>query len=292
MRVVLALLRALGLCGFLLGLLSVTVFVFPWVSQSARGRQSRWWARLLLGIAGVRLRVSGRELPVELSFTGVEAGSQGRLVLANHISWLDIFALTAVLPARFVAKAEIGRWPLVGAMVTAAGTLYIERGRRHAVASMNDHVVTHLKRGETVAVFPEGTTTLGDTLLPFHSNLVAPAIEVGGEIWPVALRYTEAGEFSRVASYAGELTLVQSIWQIVQARELEVEIAFLPVVPAHGATRHALTEAARMSVASHLGLAVEPRRRAAERRFKPAAAPESEPAGTAPETRPDPAASR
>ncbi len=289
MRVWLAGLRMVGMCAYLVGVLILTAGFFPWFSQSWRGRNTRRWARLLLWITGVRLRVSGRELPEALACTGVEAWSQGRLVLANHVSWLDIFAIDAALPARFIAKAEIGRWPLVGWMVTAAGTLYIERGRRHAVASMNDHVAAHLKQGETVAVFPEGTTTAGDTLLPFHSNLVAPAIEVGCEIWPVALRYTEAGRPTSTPAYVGDVSLLASVWRIVSARQLEVEVAFLPAVPARDATRHALTEAARQSVAAHLGLAVEPRRRAAERRLRPEADPGPGLADSAPETPLDPA---
>lgn len=265
--------RLLGLVFFLFGALVLTVVFFPWFSQARRGRATRWWSRLLLGIAGMRLRTAGRELPRELAESGVADWTSGRLVLANHISWIDIFALNAALPSRFVAKAEIGRWPLVGKMVGAAGTLYIERGRRHAVASMNDHVASHLKRGETVAVFAEGTTTSGDTLLPFHSNLVAPAIEVGCEVWPVALAYRSGGERSLAPAYVGELSLAQSVWQIVSTPGLEVEVAFLEPQDAADGTRHEVTEAARMAIARHLGLAVEPRRRAAERRLSPAPAP-------------------
>lgn len=265
MRSVVGAARVLGLLVFLVGALVLTVGFFPWMSQAARGRQTRRWSRLLLAIAGVRVEVVGAPADAGLAASGVVPGSAGRMVLANHVSWIDIFAINAALPARFVAKAEIGRWPGVGWVVSAAGTLYIERGRRHAVASMNDRVAAHLKLGETVAVFPEGTTTAGDTLLPFHSNLVAPAIEVGAEVWPVALSYAEDGRPSQVAAYIGEMTLVSSLWQIVTARDLVARVSVRPAIATPDGTRHAITEAARMSIAADLGLVVEPRRRAGER---------------------------
>ncbi len=125
--------------------------------------------------------------------------------LANHVSWLDIFAINAMLPSRFIAKAEIGKWPLLGVLVSRSGTLFIERGRRHAVAAMNKTVREHLKLGETIVVFAEGTTTDGSELLPFHSNVIAPALDVGAEIWPIAIRYTERGKRSAAAAFIDEM---------------------------------------------------------------------------------------
>lgn len=178
-------------------------------------------------------------------------------MLANHISWIDVFALLGTLPSRFVAKSEIGRWPLVGWLVTLVGTLYIERGRRHAVAVMNHHVRERLKRGESIVVFGEGTTTDGFSLLPFHSNLIAPALEVGCEIWPVALRYTDRGVQTPAAKFVGEMSLVTSLWNILVARDIAVEVACLPAFPAStDCTRHQLAHRARVAVAQHLGVAM------------------------------------
>jgi 1-acyl-sn-glycerol-3-phosphate acyltransferase len=186
-------------------------------------------------------------------------GQPGRLLLINHISWIDIFAINAVLPARFVAKAEIGRWPLLGTLVTLAGTLYIERGRRHAVHAVNHKVAEHLQLGESVALFPEGTTTDGSELLPFHSNLIAPVMEAGGQVWPVALRYTEDGRPSRAAAFIGDDTLARSIWNILTARRLAIEVALLDPVAADGEThptRHHVAQAARERIAAYLGIGV------------------------------------
>lgn len=256
MRFVLGPLRLLGLVALLLIGLAIALLVFPWQSQPTRNRIIRGWSRALVGVCGLRVDAVGA-LPADLARTGIRAGQPGRLLLANHISWIDVFALNAAMPIRFVAKAEIGRWPLMGTLVTLAGTLYIERGRRHAVHAMNQRVRERLLAGESVAVFPEGTTTDGTQLLAFHSNLVAPALEVRCEVWPVALRYTQHGRPSCVAAFVGEATLVESIWQIVTARGLALEVAFLPPVPPDGEaapTRHHVAQAARAAIARHLGL--------------------------------------
>jgi 1-acyl-sn-glycerol-3-phosphate acyltransferase len=239
------------------GLVTV-LLVFPLVDLPTRNRINRAWSRALLAICGARLLVDGVPIPPRVRQTGLEPSGIGRLVLANHISWIDVFALNAATPCRFVAKAEIGRWPLLGALVTRSGTLYIERGRRHAVAAMNHKVRDHLKAGETVVVFPEGTTTDGTLLLPFHSNLAAPAIDVGAPVWPVALRYTDAGVPTDAAAFIGEMGLLTSLARILTARELAIRITVLPAIEAtHHGNRHAIARAAREAIAVALGAAVE-----------------------------------
>lgn len=233
--------------------LAIAAAVFPWQSQAGRNRIIRAWSRLLLAICGVRLRVTGLPLPPGVARTGIEPASRGRMLLANHVSWIDPFALNASVPSRFVAKAEIRAWPLLGTLVTLVGALYIERGRRHAVASMNHRVRDRLKDGETVAVFAEGTTTDGRSLLPFHSNLAAPALEVGAECWPVALRYSEDGRPSTAAAFIGEMSIVRSLWNILVARRLQVEVAFLEPVPTRGSrNRHHVAEEAAERIAAWL----------------------------------------
>jgi 1-acyl-sn-glycerol-3-phosphate acyltransferase len=253
MRRVLAPLRIVALLAHIVAGLSISTLAFPWLAPPRRNRIVRGWSRVLLAICGVKLRASGRALGEAVAHTGIERSGAGRLILANHISWIDVFAILACVPGRFVAKAEIGRWPVVGWLVTLVGTLYIERGRRHAVAAINHRVRDRLNAGETVAVFPEGTTTDGDKLLAFHSNLIAPAIEVGGEVWPVALRYTERGERSTATAFVGEMTLVDSLWNTLLARGLEVEVAFLPPVSARElGNRHRIAAAARAAIAQYL----------------------------------------
>ncbi len=278
MRTLLASLRMLLLLMHVLIGIVVAATIFPWQAQSGRNRIVRAWSRLLLAICGVRLRVTGLPLPPVIAHTGIEPGSGGRMLLANHVSWIDPFALNASVPSRFVAKAEIRAWPLLGTLVTLVGALYIERGRRHAVASANHRVRERLKDGETVAVFPEGTTTDGRSLLPFHSNLVAPALEVGAECWPVALRYSENGEPTKAAAFIGEMSIVTSLWNILLARRLQVEVAFLQPVPTFGdRDRHHVAEEAAERIAAWLGVPAP-----TGRRFNAAANPAAGTADRAP----------
>src|SRR5262252_1755260 len=259
MRFVVAPLRAVILLLHILDGIVISGLLFPALTQTRRNRIIGAWSRGLLRICGMRVVVAGRAFDPRLAREGVVPGTTGRLVLANHISWIDVFALLGTLPSRFVAKSEIGRWPLVGWLVTLVGTLYIERGRRHAVAAMNQRVRDRLEAGETIVVFGEGTTGDGFSLMPFHSNLIAPALDVGCEIWPVALRYTEEGAQTSAAGFVGDMGLVTSLWNILVARDIAVEVACLPgFIASAERTRHELAQRARVAIADHLGIEMEP----------------------------------
>jgi len=259
MRYIVAPLRALILLLHIVEGIAISGLLFPALDQRNRNRIIGAWSRGLLRICGMRLLVAGNPLDAELARQGVTPCAKGRMLLVNHISWIDVFALLGALPSRFVAKSEIGRWPLVGWLVTLVGTLYIERGRRHAVAAMNHRVRARLEAGESIVVFAEGTTTEGFGLLPFHSNLIAPALEVGCPIWPTALRYTEQGVQTTAAGFVGDMGLVTSLWNILVARDLQVEVAYLtPLAPSAERTRHQVANLARATIAGHLGIALEP----------------------------------
>lgn len=259
MRWLLAPLRAVVFSAHVLLGVAIVLVIFPFAGQIARNRISRAWSRVLIALCGARVVAGGIAIPAHLQRDGLDPRAIGRLALANHVSWMDIFAINAVLPSRFIAKAEIGQWPLLGVLVSRGGTLYIERGRRHAVAAMNKTVREHLKLGETIVVFAEGTTTDGSGLLPFHSNVIAPALEVGAAIWPVAIRYTERGKRSTAAAFIGEMGLFTSLAQILVADRLIVEVAVLPPVStSEAADRHSIARAARAAIAEKLGLESQP----------------------------------
>lgn len=283
MRALIAPLRiALLLAHILLGL-AIALAIFPWLAQRRRNPTIRVWSRVLLAICGARLRVAGMALDPPPA-RGAADWAPGRLLVANHVSWIDVFAILAAAPSRFVAKSEIGRWPLLGWLVTLVGTLYIERGRRHAVAAINHRVRDLLKAGEAIAVFPEGTTTDGAELLPFHSNLIAPAFEAACDVWPVALRYTERGQPSRAPAFIGEMGLPTSLWNILVARDLAVEVAFLaPIGTTADRNRHHIAHAAQLAIAAHLGVPAAPPRRAGR------VSPAPDTADSRPESASDPA---
>ena len=248
-----------------LGLL-YALLTFSWIGPRGRDAAIMAWSRILLLIIGVRLESKG--LPPAHSpssfrpprnGTGVVGEGLGSLLLINHTSWLDVFSIAAVVPARFVSKAEIGRWPLFGWLAIVVGTLFVERGRRHAVVRTNQALAERLRSGQVIGLFPEGTTTDGSRLLPFHANLVQPAIDLGAPLRPLGVRFTQRGEFSRAAMYIGEMNLMQSLWRVVTAPYLTVELNWLPPIDPPPSNRHAAANAARSAIARALGVPLEER---------------------------------
>ena len=166
------------------------------------------------------------------------------------MSWLDILAVHAVCPqARFVSKADVQGWPLLGRLVAAGGTLYIQREKRRDAMRVVHQMADALRAGETVAVFPEGTTADGHELLPFHANLLQAAIATEVPIQPVALRYRDARHaVSPAAEYVGETTLTQSLWKIAGAEQLVVALQVLPAQGTAHADRRALAQGLREEI--------------------------------------------
>jgi 1-acyl-sn-glycerol-3-phosphate acyltransferase len=205
--------------------LSVVLFAFPALDAHARRARIRRWSRQLLHVLNVELRMHGA-----LAHPNVQ-------VVANHVSWLDIFALHAVGPVRFIAKSEIARWPLIGRLVRGVGTLFVERARRRDTHRVNREVANALIDGDIVAVFPEGTVTDGSKVLPFKSSLLQPVIDAGGAIQPVAIAYRAAsGERSRLAAYH-DVTFLGSVWRIAGAPSLVVDLVATEPLPAAGRHR-------------------------------------------------------
>ncbi len=217
---------------------------FRGLDQRGRHRAIQAWSAKTLRILGIELKHSGTPRPGP------------KLVLANHVSWLDIAAVHAVMPeARFVSKADIKHWPLVGALVEAAGTLFIERSSKRDALGVVHQTAAALKEGDTVAVFPEGTTGPGPELLPFHANLLQAAIVTEVPIQPLLLRWHGPGErFSTPLRFIGNMTLVQSVWAIASARGQGCQLKLLtPLETAH-ADRRALSEHVRELLADELGV--------------------------------------
>jgi 1-acyl-sn-glycerol-3-phosphate acyltransferase len=254
--------------------------LFPWIRSAWKDAAVITWSRLLLLIIGVRLDSHGQPPPV--AGAGADGGQPpvGSLLLINHTSWLDVFAIASVVPARFVSKAEIGRWPVFGWLAIVVGTLFVERGRRHAVVRTNQAVAQRLRSGQVIGVFPEGTTTDGSRLLPFHANLIQPAIDLGAPLQPVGVRFTQRGRFSRAAMFVGDMNLMQSLWRVVTAPHLAVELHWLPPIDPAPSNRHAAARAARAAIAHALGVPLE-EHKLLERELSPACAP----ADTEPDTR-------
>jgi len=149
-------------------------------------------------------------------------------LVANHISWLDILVIHAARFCRFVSKADVGRWPLIGTLATGAGTLYIERSRRRDALRMVHDMAKSLREGDVLAVFPEGTTSDGAQVLAFHANLIESAIAAGAPVQPLALRYADArtGQASQAPAYIDDDSLLGSIWRTLTAEPMVAVVHF------------------------------------------------------------------
>jgi 1-acyl-sn-glycerol-3-phosphate acyltransferase len=226
-----------GLHGLLLVLLR-----FAGLDEGRRQQHISWWSAKTLRVMGIAMRVEGELQP------------GGVLLAANHVSWLDITALHAVVPqARFVSKADIQTWPLLSRLADAADTLYLERERKRDALRVVHLVAQALREGQTVAVFPEGTTSDGRTLLPFHANLLQAAIATQAPVQPVALRFSDARQaISPAVEFVGATTLVESLWRVACAEGLVVHVTLLPARAAAHAERRALAQALRADIANAL----------------------------------------
>jgi 1-acyl-sn-glycerol-3-phosphate acyltransferase len=131
----------------------------------------------------------------------------------------------AAEPARFIAKSELKRWPLIGRFAETGGTLFIDRSRRHDTRKVNRHAAEVLARGDVIAIFPEGTTTDGRDVLPFHGSLLQPIVDAEGHVQPVAIRYTHhEGGINDAVAYVGDTSFMSSFWRVTGERRGVVEL--------------------------------------------------------------------
>jgi 1-acyl-sn-glycerol-3-phosphate acyltransferase len=219
-------------------------FMFPRLSEPERHARVQAWAARMLQVLAIELRVEGQP-PVKGPM----------LLVANHLSWLDILVVHAARHCRFVAKSDVRHWPLIGPLATGAGTLYIERDKRRDALRVVHHMAESLRAGEIVAVFPEGTTGDGTQVLPFHANLFQAALSADAPVQPVALRYVDAatGEDSPGPLYLGDETLVASLWRTLNSPPIVAEIRFGQPQAAQGRDRRRWSHDLRAAVASLRG---------------------------------------
>ncbi|MDG9717191.1 lysophospholipid acyltransferase family protein [Streptomyces sp. DH24] len=198
----------------------------------------RRWCRLLVRAAGVRMRVTGAAVP-----------DGGVLLVANHISWLDVPLLAAVRPARTLAKKEIGEWPVAGP-VAARGAVFIDRDRLRALPDTVAHLASVLRSGAALAVFPEGSTWCGRAQGTFRRAAFQAALDAGVPVQPVRIRYRRPdGGPTTAPAFVGEDTLLASVWRVTTARALVAEVEIRDAIrPGAHEDRRALASAAERSV--------------------------------------------
>lgn len=219
--------------------------VYPWLQENARLALKRRWSRQLLAMLKVRLCYEGALRDSETLPCG--------LIVANHISILDIFVVNAIAPAAFVSKDDVRSWPLIGWLCQHTDTLFLERGSRNAAQRARENLVEHLRDGKRVAVFPEGTTSYGETVLPFHSALLQAAIDAGAQVTPLALRYrSEDGKRSTAPAYVDDIGLFDCLCSIAGEKRLYVEVTALASLTTEHADRRQLSAHAHRLIAHTL----------------------------------------
>ncbi|WP_018412587.1 lysophospholipid acyltransferase family protein [Methyloversatilis thermotolerans] len=211
--------------------------LYPLVSERTQRKMRARWSRQLLEVLGIELRARGA-LP-----------RPGRLLVSNHISWIDVFAINAISPLSFVCKDDVRGWPVIGWLVARNHTVFIRRSSRSSAAEVRDRLVHALARGNSVMVFPEGTTSDGRDVLPFRAALFQSAIDAGRAVKPVRLRYVDhRGEHSEVAPYIDEVNFWQSVCMIARAPRTVAEVELLPELPSHGLHRQDLAALAHARI--------------------------------------------
>lgn len=239
-RIVIHLLRGALIAHALLG----------WGSRCSGGG-TRWraavaqhWSRGLCRILNLRISVRGK------------FGTGPTLFVANHLSWLDIPCLSATLSADFVAKDDVARWPLIGAMARRAGTMFLRRGDRLATEAVSDRMTWLLKRGRSVILFPEGTTTDGRTLHRFHSRLYQAALRTHAQVQAVAVSYPHPSGVHPAAPFIGDDNLARHLWMLLAEPSLDVTLTFCPALTVAGSPRRVVAEYTRGQILHALGLQV------------------------------------
>lgn len=197
-----------------------------------------WWHDRLLRILGVEVEVRG-DLP------------SSALLVANHVSWLDIEVLGALTHTRFLSKHEVREWPLIGWLAAAAGTLFIKRGGGQA-GSISETISRHIDERGLLTLFPEGTTTNGSDVRPFFSRLFGAAVETRATVIPVCLRYHVDGELDPLAPYIDDQSLVDNLFGLLRRAETHVQVSFLPALDSAGKDRKTIAEEARQAIRTTL----------------------------------------
>lgn len=223
--------------GFFIGF-----FIFPLISKHSKRNHVQRWSRQLLLLFNVQINMNSCDV------------IPSSVIISNHVSWMDIFVINSLAPCRFVAKADIASWPLLGWLVKQGGTIFISRGNKADLRRIYQHLIEQIQAGERVAFFPEGATSTQGTLLPFHANLFEAAVHTKVPIQPLALRYlNSAGELHPAVDYAGNTTFVTSLMNVLRNDEIVIELNGLDCIATEGVHRRELANKSRKSIAMALG---------------------------------------
>ncbi|MBP6116004.1 MAG: 1-acylglycerol-3-phosphate O-acyltransferase [Neisseriaceae bacterium] len=238
------LIRVIRLLRLVFWLIS-TVLVLSWVfRQKDKEKSTRYTQKYCQkGLRILKLQINTKGIrPTHLA---------GHLVVANHVSWLDILALESAYNMNFVAKQEIQKWPLIGTLATNQGTVFINRNERKDTAKINQHIEKALQENRTIAVFPEARTSNGLSMRLFKSSLFQSALNVSAPVQPIAIKfYDELGQRTTRPAYIDGISLLQSVWQVLGMRKGSIELTLLPTVNMNipDLSRHEISKMAHQEI--------------------------------------------
>lgn len=221
----------------------IAMLCFSRVPAQRRQALIRAWTLTMLRLCGVRLVVHHDAARLDGHV----------LVVGNHVSWIDIYVINAWRPTPFVAKAEVRRWPVIGWLAMQLDTVFIQREKRSEAKRITQELAQRLSDGGAVCVFPEGTTSDGAGLLPFHANLFEAAILAGCPVQPICLMYEDKdGRQTHAPAYIGEMSLSESLDKLLTGGPFTAHLYIgAPILPA-AMGRRELASRAQQAVAAAL----------------------------------------
>ncbi len=216
---------------------------FPQLQREQRLREIQGWASSVLRILEIEVHCN----------QGPDADFAG-LVVSNHLSWLDILVIQSLLPGVFVAKSEVRRWPIIGAMARACETIFVDRASARSAHAMVDSSAAAFERGYTVVAFPEGTSSDGTDLGNFHTNIFEAAIRAQTQVQTVTLRYVDAmtGQPNKAAHFTGEMTLLSSLRKVLARSNIKTQVHVGERIHAVGHNRRSLSHQAHRTIRTQL----------------------------------------
>ena len=235
--------RLLFLLILLIAGIVAALCLLPLCTHVNRLKLKALWSKGLLKVVGVTVDADLRHvLP-------------GSLLVANHISWIDIFVINAVLPAAFVSKEEVRHWPVIGWLAAKNDTIFLRRGSRGHARLINQEIAKVLEQGRHVAVFPEGSTSDGCSLLHFHAALIQPALVAGRPVQPLALSYWHPdGQRSLAPRYDGDISLWECTRSLISQQTTLARLISSPALGLNGEDRRVVAAAAREAISAGAGL--------------------------------------
>ena len=220
---------------------------FPRLSRDRQLEEIRLWSKATLEVLGV-------QVVHETSLTMKSDDTLPRLVVANHVSWVDALVIQTIQPSIFVAKAEVRRWPIVGSIASGCGVVFVNRGSPSSARRMVTELSSALQHGYCVAGFPEGTSSEGHSVSLFHANLFETAIQHHLPVQPLAIRYCNphTGDWCSKAAFTGDIGFVQSLHQVLSSSGIQAKVHLGEWLSSEGHSRKSLAQLSQRSVSSQL----------------------------------------